>query len=198
MTQSLRFRIGNAEYEAAPVKIERKKLYGRVEIEAADASGAVCTAVKLDPDGDLIIPGGAVKMALLDESGLWVERSELKPVDAEGKEVPMMPSSFDGVIELSEKVSAEAFLDHNWKSVYQLDEPSLVAALGDDIYAFPFHYRAAPGMDEGFLLASEGTAFLFSGEKTEFSYIGIEEEAVLDDDAEDASDDEDDFDFGMM
>lgn len=198
MAQSLRFKLGGAEYEAAPVKIERKKLYGRVDTEATDASGAVCTAVRLDPDGDLIIPAGALKQALLDEDGQWVERAELKPVDAEGNEVPVVPSSFDGVIELSTKVSAEAFLDHVWKSVYQLDEPSLAAALGDDIYAFPFNYRAAPGADEGYLLASDGTAFLFLGEKSEFAYIGIEEEAVLDEEVEETTEDEDDFDFSMM
>ncbi len=198
MAQTLRFSLGGTEYEAAPVKIERKKLYGRVDTEATDANGAVCTSVRLDPDGDLIIPAGAVKTALLDEDGQWVERAELKPVDAEGKEVPVTPSSFDGVIALTKKVSSEEFLDHAWKSVYQLDDSSLAAALGDDIYAFSFNYRSGPGSDDGYLLASDGTAFLFSGGKAEFDYIGIEEEAVLDDDVEETSDDEDDFDFGMM
>jgi hypothetical protein len=59
MAQSLRFKLGGAEYEAAPVKIERKKMYGRVDTEATDTNGAVCTAVRLDPDGVLIIPAGA-------------------------------------------------------------------------------------------------------------------------------------------
>ena len=151
-------RCGVSAQPIAPVKIERKKLYGRVDTEATDANGAVCKAVRLAPDGELIIPAGALKQALLDEDGQWVERSELKPVDADGNNVAVVPSSFDGVIELSTKVSAEDFLDHVWKSVYQLDEPSLAAALGDDIYAFPFNYRAAPGADEGYLLAPESIA----------------------------------------
>ena len=35
----------------------------------------------------------ALKQALLDEDGQWVERSELKPVDAEGNDVAVVPSS---------------------------------------------------------------------------------------------------------
>lgn len=199
MAQALHFHIGGAEIESAPVKLDRKKLYGWVDTVATSTAGVVCAAAQVDPDGGLVVPAGAVKPALLDEDGLWVERSELVPLDAEGRELPMLPSSFDAPIILDRKASMEEFLDHSWKSVYQLDSAELAAAVGGDIYAFPFNYRAGPVADEGFLLAADGAVFLFAGEKIAFEYIGIAEEGVLDEDAEqDAGQEEDDFDFGMM
>ncbi len=131
--------------------------------------------------------------------GAWVERSELVAVDAEGKELPIVPSSFGQTIELKDKASDEEFLDHAWKSVYQLDNPDLAAAVGKDIYSFTFNYRSDASPDDGYLLAADGKAFLFDGEKLEFEYIGIAEESALDDPAEEEAPAEDDeLDFSMM
>lgn len=198
MAQALQFTLAGTAFEAVPVKLERKKLYGYTEIVARDASGAVCAAAQVDPDGELLVPTGAVKPGILDEDGRWVERAELVAVDAEGKELTLAPSSFGQVIELANKATEEDFLDHIWKSVYQLDTPELAAAVGADIYAFPFNYRAAPAPDDGFLLAEGGAAFLFAGEKIEFEYLGIAEEGVLDEDESESADEDEDLDFGMM
>jgi hypothetical protein len=198
MAASLKFKVKGAEFEAAPVKVERKKLYGWTETVATDASGAACRTAQVDPDGELLIPPGAVKLGLLDEDGAWVDRSELVAVDAEGKELPIVPSSFGQTIELEKTATAEEFLDHAWKSVYQLDGEGLAEAVGEAIYAFPFNYRADASPEDGFLLASGGKAFLFAGEKLKFEFIGLEEEGVLDDPAEEPEAEEEDFDFGMM
>ena len=198
MAAALKFSLGGTEYEAVPVKLERRKLYGWTDVVATDAEGNPCTSAQVDPDGELIIPPGAVKTGILDEDGAWVERSELVAVDAEGKELPIVPSSFGQTIELSAKATDEEFLDHVWKSVYQIDNPDLSAAVGKDIYSFTFNYRTDASPDDGYLLAADGKAFLFDGEKLVFEYIGIGEEGVLDDPAEEAPPEDDELDFGMM
>jgi len=76
MAASLKFKLNGTEFEAVPVKLERKKLYGFTDVVATDAVGGVCTAAQVDPDGELIIPPGSVKSGLLDKDGTWVERSE--------------------------------------------------------------------------------------------------------------------------
>ncbi len=198
MASALKFRLNGAEYEAVPVKLERKKLYGWTEVVATDASGEVCRKAQLDPDGELLIPPGAVKLGILDEDGAWVERSELVAVDADGQELPIVPSSFGQAIELGETATDEEFLDHVWKSVYQLDNAALAAALGDDIYPFVFNYRADASPEDGYLLASGGKVFLFDGEKSDFEFVGLEEDGTLDEASDEAESEDDELDFSMM
>lgn len=198
MAAALKFKLKGAEYEAVPVKLERKKLYGWTDVVATDASGEACRTAQVDPDGELLIPPGAVKLGILDEDGAWVERSELVAVDADGKELPIVPSSFGQTIELGETATSEEFLDHVWKSVYQLDNAELANALGDGIYPFTFNYRADASPEDGFLLAAGGKVFLFDGEKSEFEFIGLEEASILDEPAAEPEAEEDELDFSMM
>lgn len=119
MAAALKFSLKGTEYEAVPVKLERKKLYGWTDIVATDAAGGTCTTAQVDPDGELIVPPGAVKSGILDEDGAWVERSELVAVDAEGKELPIVPSSFGQTIELKDKAIDEEFVA--WKTNKEAD-----------------------------------------------------------------------------
>jgi len=200
MAKPLQFLIGGSTYDAAPVKLERKKLYGWTDTVATDEAGGVCISAQLAPGGTLIVPPSGVKMATLDADGKWLEKSELTPVDADGNPLTPVPSSFDAPIALDKKATDEEFLDHIWKAVYQLDGAELASAVGDnDIYAFPFSYRGGLSQDDGFLLKSGGTLFLFTGEKVEFEMIGVAEEGVLDDqDEETPAEEEDELDFSMM
>ena len=199
MAKELQFTMGGSTFGAAPVKLERKKLYGWVDVVATDENGGVCLSAQLAPGGTLIVPPNGVKPASLDSSGRWLEKSELTPVDAEGNPVTPVPSSFDAPIALDTKATEEAFLDHTWKAVYQLDCAELAAAVGNDIYTFPFSYRGGLSQDEAFLLTSGPMLFLFTGEHTEFEMIGVAEEGILDDNEEEtASEEEDELDFSMM
>ena len=199
MAKALQFTLGGSTYDAAPVKVERKKLYGWTDTVATDEAGGVCISTQLAPGGTLIVPPSGVKLATLDTDGKWLEKSELTPVDAEGKPLTPVPSSFDAPIALDKKATDEDFLDHIWKAVYQLDSAELAAAVGNDIYAFPFSYRGGLSYDDGFLLKSGETLFLFTGEKVEFEMLGVEEEGVLDDqDDETPAEEEDELDFSMM
>lgn len=50
-----------------------------------------------------------------------------------------------------------------------LAKAELASALGDiDIYSFLLSYHGSHSQDDGFLLKSGGTLFLFTGEKVEF------------------------------
>ena len=196
MAKVLQFQCYGSFYEAEPVKIERKKIYGYKEISALDSNGNECRQCHLDASGTILIPPGAVKLSSLDEDGNTVERSEMILVDAKGNPPENFPSSFDAPVMLEHTVSDEEFLDHLWKGVYQIDNSELAAAAGEKIYAFPFSYRGGHTCDEGFLLAENGVCFLFYGEKTDFPFLNAPDSGVLDDAEENC--DDDDFEFDMM
>ena len=90
MAKVLQFMNGSTLYEAEPVKIERKKIYGYKEISALDSTGNECRQCYLDASGSILIPPGAVKLSSLDEEGNTIERSEMILVDANGNP----PASF--------------------------------------------------------------------------------------------------------
>ena len=199
MASSLVFDLGGTVFETVPVKLERKKLYGYTDVVATDAAGEVCQAARLDPDGSLVVPPKGVKQGILTEDGEWVERSELKAVDADGNELPIVPSSFGQVIALADEADEEAILDHAWTSVYQLDNRDLAAAVGDRIFQFQFNYRSDPFPSDGFLLSANGLAYLFTGSRVAREFIGLDEEAALEEETSDeASAEDDDLDFGML
>lgn len=195
MANVLQLRIGGKSYDVLPVKVDRGKLYGFTEVKAVNVAGESCRAASLDPETSEIIPDGGVKLGMIDADGNWVDRSDLVAVDAEGNRLEVLPSSFDAPIELSEKATINEFLDHDWKSVYWLDNPDLAQRLGSDIYVFPFNYRADVNPNDGLLLASNGKAFLFVGEKTTFEFVGIGTEAVVEPEDGNSGDE---LDFSMM
>ena len=102
---------------------------------------------------------------------------------------------------LDHKVTAETLLDNIISSVYQLagDEVSeLAAALGNDIYSFPFSYRGGYESANGFLLSNGAVPFIFVGTEAQFEYIGLEEQAVLDEPTDEVEIEEDELDFSMF
>ena len=85
MAKEFTFILGGNAYAAAPVKLERKKIYGWSSLVATDRDGHVCTVAYISPEDSLMIPSGAAKMATVDEEGLIVKKSDLVAFDAEGK-----------------------------------------------------------------------------------------------------------------
>lgn len=197
MARELTFKLAGSDYSAAPVKLERKKIYGWTSIVATDRAGDVCNSVYLSPDDSLIIPSGGLKQATVDSNGRWVEKSELTAYSADGTEaLPVVPSSFDAPIELSAKATPEEFLDNDWESVYQLENPDLAKAVDNDIYRFEFSYRGGTNHNYGYLMNTPSGLFLFAGDKQEFPLVSLAEETTIDDNEpveEEASIDELDF-----
>ena len=144
MAKQLDIRINGRSFSVAPVKLERKKIYGWNEMRVVTPDGELCQQAGLNSDGITIIPAGNIKTGMLREDALWMERSELIAIDAYGNKVKAIPSSFDTGIDLMEKTSVEDMLDHNLASVYQMtgDEAMLLSSkIGDDIYKPEFGIR---------------------------------------------------------
>jgi len=199
MAKELIFQLGGAEYGAAPVKLERKKVYGWSELVATNREGAVCNSAYLSPDDSLIIPTGGLKQGLNDDQGRWIERSEMTACDEEGKAMPVFPSSFDAPISLFCAVDENEFLDNDWESVYQLDNADLAAAVGDKIYKFEFSYRGGVNHNDGYLMNTPGGLFLFAGDRQEFPLVGLTDETAIEEEVEEEMSEEiEDLDFSMF
>lgn len=199
MAKELIFKLSGADYNAAPVKLERKKIYGWTDTVATDKNGDVCGSAYLSPDDALIIPSGGLKQAVVNEEGRWIEKSELIAYDEEGSKVlPALPSSFDAPIELKIKATAEEFLDNDWESVYQLVNADLATAVGDDIYKFDFSYRGGTNHNDGYLINTPNGLFLFAGDKQEFPLVSLAEETTIDDTEEPVEEEIDELDFSMF
>ena len=198
MAKELIFKLAGADYGAAPVKLERKKIYGWTNLVATDRGGSVCGSAYLSPDDALIIPSGGLKQATVSEDGRWLEKSELIAYSEDGKEaLPLLPSSFDAPIELKQKATAEEFLDNDWESVYQLVNADLATAVGDDIYKFEFSYRGGTNHNDGYLINTPGGLFLFTGDRQEFPLVSLAEETTIDD-TEEPEEEIDELDFSMF
>ena len=201
MAKPLNLVLGGNTFDLAPTKIERKKLYGWTELRAVDSDGNVCRQAVLDADGKTIVPKGATKIGMMTAGGNWMERSELEARHADGSPAELLPSSFDGVIELREKVPVEALLDCIVSSVYQLDGDTaadLAAAIGENIYTFNFNYRPGYEAAQAFLISNGSTAFIITGTAAQFEFIGLEQIAVLDEPDEEVEMEDDELDFSMM
>ena len=199
MAKELTFKLAGKDYGAAPVKLERKKIYGWTNIVATDRSGEVCGSAYLSPDDALIIPSGGLKQAVVDDEGRWVEKSTLTAYSEDGSEpLPTMPSSFDATIELKQKATTEEFLDNDWESVYQLVNPDLAAAIGNDIYRFDFSYRGGTNHNDAYLMSTPNGLFLFAGDRQEFPLLSLAEETTIDDTEEPVEEEIDDLDFSMF
>ena len=199
MAKELVFKLSGKDYNAAPVKLERKKIYGWTDTIATDRSGDVCGSAYLSPDDALIIPSGGLKQGTVSADGRWIEKSELTAYSEDGTEVlPVLPSAFDAPIELKEKATVEQFLDNDWESVYQLDNADLAAAVGDDIYKFEFSYRGGTNHNDAYLVTTPAGLFLFAGDRQEFPLVSLAEETTIDDTEEAEEEAIDELDFSMF
>ena len=193
------FKLAGVDYGAAPVKLERKKIYGWTDLVATDRNGEVCGSAYLSPDDALIIPSGGLKQGTVDTDGRWVEKSELTAYSEDGSKVlPTFASSFDTPIELKKKATKEEFLDNDWESVYQLVNDDLAAAVGNDIYKFEFNYTKSTNRNDAYLINTPGGLFLFAGDRQEFLLISMAEETTIDDTEEAEDENIDELDFSMF
>jgi len=187
MPRILTLSIDGEEIRLTPVKIDREKLYGGVEIEAFDEKGKPAAIRVLAADGKTLIDKGGTALATLDENGSSIDRRTLKPVDANREPVETVPSSFDAPNPLN-KASAEDYLSNLVKSVYLLtpagDEEPL-DLLQDhldtgQIYNFPFSYRGGLEYDNAFVVGSRSSAFMVVGRQADLEFVSLNQEAVLD------------------
>ncbi len=186
-------------------KVDRTKLYGYVETEVMDEAGKRCELGTLAGDGRSIIGKGGTAIAYLSQDGLWRKKAELKPVDVHGKVITPVKSTFDAPVPLEHKSTIDEYLSHSIHLIYQLVPEAEHAALmqelrGGAIFQFPFSYRGGVEASAGFLiLASDGNLFLCVGSPAAIEFIGLKTTAaVVADETEVTSDEEDALDFSLV
>jgi len=206
MPRSLTFTAGKSSFEAELIKVDRSKLYGRIQTETFDNNGKECDLATLARDGRTLIPYGGTAAGYLNKDGKWVESGERKPVDVEGNELKEVASSFDAPIKLTRMASVEDLLDHPIRLAYMMGAESLPKAVqkkldAGEIYRFDFSYRGGPIADPAFLLTDEdGDLWMLIGSHSDIEYVGFEQaavcSAVVEKDSEEDSSEE--FDFDML
>lgn len=201
MPRKLIFKIGKREYETFPARIDRRKLYGWTELTATDENGIPCELLSSDESGKNIIPPRGTAAGILSDMGRWVERSELRVVDSEGKTPKTYRSSFNRVNKLSREVSPQELLDYSITDFYHLDDVSedMVEAVGDRIFMMDFAYNDSYDPSTAFILSSGGELFLLAGLKNRYRMLCFGDCETVDYERdEDAGEEEDDIDFSMF
>ena len=207
MGKPLKFVFQDQPIEFEMNKVDRSKLYGFKEQEVLDEHGQPCELTTLADDGRTLVGKGGTGIGYLDADGNWCDKTELKPVDLEGKEIIPVPSSFAAPIALDNEVTIDEYLEHNIRLVYQLDATLVTNELNDRlangaIFHFPYSYRGGLESDAGFLLTNaDNDVFFLVGDRTNVDYKNLQAPSptvpVDDSDSGDAGD-EDLMDFGMI
>jgi hypothetical protein len=187
VAKPLVFKFGGNELAFQLNKIDRSKLYGYKELEVLDQQGRRCELATLAGDGHTVVGRGGAALATLDADGRWCEKSQLKPIDLDGKEIAPVASSYAAPIESLQPCPIDEYLQHNIRLVYQLEAEGDVAPLRDElnsgtIFKFPYSYRGGLEADAGFLLSGEdGNVFFAVGNPTKVEYIGLAQVAIAED-----------------
>ncbi len=176
MAKKLIFLYQDKEFQAEPIKIERKKIYGYSLIKYFDSNNSECEFATLTEDGLSVIPKGAIAYNILDENGNLISRDDLMAYDLEGNLLSKIPSSFDQKILLSQTATIEEYLSLNVSSIYQLqiDDPELLELLKQQIFRIAFNYRESYEPNDAFLLSNEKEVFMVVGSMANFEYLGLD------------------------
>ena len=204
MPRALKFKYGESEFDCELNKVDRRKLYGSVDIETRDIDGKRCGLATLANDGKTLIPYGGTALGYVNSDGEWVERNDLKPVNLSGEELPMLSSSFDVTIELSRTATLDEFLNYSSRLVYLLgtddefDAKLTKELAAGKIFRFDFLYRDGISADPAFLIGTpDGMVWMMVGKPSAIEYVGLDQAAVCfvgEEDDEEVGE----FDFEML
>ena len=220
-TRSIEFEFAGAPIQFNMIKVDRNKLYGYKVLEVLDDQGDPCELTTLADDGKTLIGKGGTGIGYLDADGNWSDKSELSPVDLEGKTITPVASSFSAPIPLAKQISIEEYLDHNIRLIYQLqfdqnenedqDEknaqpgPPQAQSLIDQlksgaIFLFDYSFRGGLEADAGIMLINDDDEIFFLvGDKTSVTYKGLQQSAPVAADETESMDDEGELmDFEMI
>lgn len=202
MAKPLVFQLGDRDLAFTMNKVDRSKLYGYKEVEVLDEAGRPCELATLASDGQTVVGRGGTALCQLSVEGAWCDKSQLKPIDVDGREIQPIPSSFSAPVKLFENVPVDEYLKHNIRLVYQLTTEAEIGDLLDElkrgtIFKVPYSYRGGLEADAGFLLmGDDGNLFFAVGNPTKVEFIGLQQVAVPEDEGE--TDETDLMDFDMV
>ena len=183
--RSIEFEFGGTPLQFEMNKVDRTKLYGYKELEVLDESGEPCELNTLADDGKTLIGKGGTGIGHLTADGDWVEKSDLKPVDLEGKTITPVKSSFSAPIPLKQEITLDDYLDHNIRLIYQLDLVSENADLlgklkSGSIFKFDYSFRGGLEADAGLMLMNDDEEIFFLvGDKTSITFKGLQQSAPV-------------------
>jgi len=185
MARPLVLSLDGQEYPVTLVKIDRDKLYGKVEIEAFDEKGREASLKILAADGKTLIDKGGTALATVTDKGDSIDRVDLVPIDADGEKIEQVPSSFSQTNVLKPATVEDYFLQIV-KSVY-LMRPFENADIGglkdnlssDRMFTFPFSWRGGIEYDNAFVIGAGAEAFIVVGKQAKFEFIKLNQAAVL-------------------
>ena len=203
MARPLILSLDGEEFPVTLVKIDREKLYGKVDIEAFDEKGREASLRVLAADGKTLIDKGGTALATITDKGDSIDRNDLVPVDADGEKIEQVPSSFSQTNVLKPATVEDYFLQIV-KSVYIVrpHEDADIKGLQDNLtakrmFTFPFSWRGGVENDNAYLIGSGDEAFMVVGKQAEFQFIKLNQAAVLEN-TEEEEISADDLDFDLM
>ena len=204
-TRSIEFEFAGTPVTFNMIKVDRNKLYGYKVLDVLDEQGEPCELTTLADDGKTLIGKGGTGIGYLDADGNWSDKSQLKPVDLQGKPIEPVASSFSAPIPLLKEISIEQYLDHNIRLVYQLElsqenQPLIDKLKSGTIFLFDYSFRGGLEADAGIMLINDDEEIFFLvGDNTSVSFTGLQQSAPV---ATDQGESEDDqaglMDFGMI
>jgi hypothetical protein len=186
MPRPLVLSLDGREFDVRITKIDREKLYGKVEIEAYDEKGNPAQLLVLAPDGKTLIDKGGTALANVDENGDSISRADLIAVDEDGEKIETVPSSFNETNVLK-RSTVEDYVSQLVKSVYVIDavdeadqkylQDHVSAGL---IYNFDFSYRGGIEYDKAFVIGNKSDAFMIVGKPAELEFVRLNQAVDLD------------------
>jgi hypothetical protein len=203
LARPLVFQLGDKSISLEMNKIDRSRLYGYKELEVVDDKGGRCELATLAEDGRTLVGRGSTALGWLDVDLNWCDKSQLKPVDLDGKEVVPVPSSFSAPIKLFDTCSIDDYLQHNIRLVYAAESQDDLADLKAEldrgtIFTFSYSYRGGHEADTGFLLTNDaGEIMIAIGNPTNVNFIGLAS-PVVESASEEEIDDGEMMDFDMI
>jgi len=204
-TRLIEFEFAGATVTFNMTKVDRNKLYGYKVLDVLDEQGEPCELTTLADDGKTLIGKGGTGIGYLDADGNWSDKSQLKPVDLQGKPIEPVASSFSAPIPLVQEISIEDYLDHNIRLVYQLDldqdnQPLIDKLKSGTIFLFDYSFRGGLEADAGIMLINDDEeVFFLVGDKASVSFTGLQQSAPVSTDESAVEDDQSGLmDFGMI
>lgn len=180
--------------------LERRKLYGSRKRVALDSQGRVCSRASLTGDGALVLVSGSTGQGYFTETGAWVERRQMVPINDQGQVTELHPSTLGVPQKVEGPVEALDILKLDVQSIYSLtildDELGLKPRLdAGEIFRCPFNYSSGVEVETAFLVANLSGYFAIVGHPVEAEWCA-QDQALMP--PADAAFQEDDLDFDMF
>ena len=206
MAKPITFEFDGDSIQFEMHKVDRSRLYGYKELEVLDEEGNRCELTTLADDGRTLIGKGGTGIGYLTADGNWVDKSQLSAVNAEGKPMKPVGSSFAAPVPLKKQCSIEAYLDHNIRLTYLLkpltvSEKLHAELVGGAIFQFDYSYRGGLVPDTGFVMMNDDKQIFFLvGDSTSVDYKSLQQAAAVAAAEEETGDEAEDdlMDFGMI